>query len=130
MEFRWLLETISGCLKRRAPASALLGRWCGSGRGDEMRSKDACSNRQNCANPADVLGGGKTLHDLGIGFKPVTSSLGISASIAYKGHGVHGGDTDPWSFSNLRPLLPQRPLNGVEVECKRQTAPSIYYRFG
>jgi hypothetical protein len=84
MEFRWLLQTISGCLKRRAPASSLLGRWCGSGDGDEMRSKDACSNRQNCANPADVLGGGKTLHDLGIGFKPVTSSLGIHPYIESK----------------------------------------------
>src|ERR1017187_5458785 len=52
------------------------------------------------------------------GFEPATSSLGISASIAYKGHGVHGGDTDPWSFSNLPPLLPQRPLNGVETECE------------
>ena len=46
------------------------------------------------------------------------SSLGISASIDYRGHGVHSGDTDPWSFSNLRPLLPQQPLNGVETEWK------------
>ena len=40
------------------------------------------------------------------GLEPATSSLGISASIEYKGHGVHRGDTDPWSSSNLRPLLP------------------------
>src|ERR1039457_4719646 len=53
-----------------------------------------------------------------MGFEPTASSLGISASIAYKGHGVHGGDTDPWSFSNLGPLLPQQGLNGVETECK------------
>ena len=26
-------------------------------------------------------------------------------------------NTDPWGFSNLRPLLPQQPLNGVETEC-------------
>jgi hypothetical protein len=48
------------------------------------------------------------------GLEPATSSLGISASIAYKGHGVYGGDTDLWSFSNLRPLLFQHGLNGVE----------------
>ena len=48
--------------------------------------------------------------------KPATFSLGISASIAYKGHGVHGGDTDQWSFSNLRPLLFQQGPNGVEME--------------
>jgi hypothetical protein len=52
------------------------------------------------------------------GFEPATSSLGISASIDFKGHGVHGGDTDPWSFSNLRRLLPKQPLNGVEMEGK------------
>jgi hypothetical protein len=25
-------------------------------------------------------------------------------------------NTDPWSFSNLRPLLSEQPLNGVEME--------------
>ena len=50
------------------------------------------------------------------GLEPATSSLGISASIEFKGHGVHGGDTDPWSFSNLHPLLHLQPLNGVEME--------------
>ena len=54
-----------------------------------------------------------------MGLEPTTSSLGISASIAYKGHGVHRGDTDPWSFSNLRPLLPQRILNGGLIEWRR-----------
>ncbi len=53
-----------------------------------------------------------------MGFEPTASSLGISASIAYKGHGVHSGDTDPWRFSNLLPLLHLRPLNGVEMEWK------------
>jgi hypothetical protein len=42
--------------------------------------------------------------------------LGISASIEHKGHGVHGGDTDLWSFSNLPPLLLRQGLNGVEME--------------
>jgi hypothetical protein len=50
------------------------------------------------------------------GLEPVTSSLGISASIAYKGHGVHSGDKDPWNFSNLRPLPSEHLLNGVEME--------------
>src|ERR1035437_2452524 len=64
------------------------------------------------------------------GFEPATSSLGISASIAYKGHGVHSGDTDPWSFSNLPPLLPQQPLNGVEMEWKnraREQSPTCHH---
>src|ERR1039457_5656232 len=61
------------------------------------------------------------------GFEPATSSLGISASIDYTGQGVHGGDTDPWSFSNLHPLVPQQPLNGVETECMsaESTAPHV-----
>jgi len=50
------------------------------------------------------------------GLEPATSSLGISTSIDFTGHGVHGGDTDLWSFNNLRPLLFQRDLNGVETE--------------
>jgi hypothetical protein len=50
------------------------------------------------------------------GLEPATSSLGISASIDYTGHGVHGGDADLWSFSSLRPLLFQQGLNGVEME--------------
>jgi hypothetical protein len=50
------------------------------------------------------------------GLEPATSSLGISASIDYTGHGVHGGDTDLWSFSILHPLLHLQPLNGVEME--------------
>jgi hypothetical protein len=50
------------------------------------------------------------------GFEPATSSLGISASIAYKGHGVYGGESDLCSFSNLRPLLHRDTLNGGLME--------------
>jgi len=53
------------------------------------------------------------------GVEPATSSLGISASIAYiKDMASTAANTDPWSFSNLRPLLFQQPLNGVETEWK------------
>ena len=43
-----------------------------------------------------------------------------------KDHGVHGGDTDLWSFSNLRPLLFQQSLNGVETEGKFLISPGPF----
>jgi hypothetical protein len=44
------------------------------------------------------------------GVEPATSSLGISASIEYKGHGVHRGDTDPWSSATYGHSFVNSPL--------------------